>query len=372
MPAGQVILPDGILFVSCLPHLTDSLSHPAAERIVSAWREHGAAVVGSASKGGKSAPSLEEWLRKDFFAYHKGLYENRPIYFPLSSDNKSFVAWVSIHRFADNTLQALLANHLHPAQKQLQGEISDLNAARASSDKRQRANSEKQYAKSQKLLEELDAFISVVTQCAEKGAPPTDAKCTARQVDAPFVMDLDDGVMINSAALWPLLSPQWKDPKKWWKELCTAQGRKDYDWAHLSARYFPTRVDAKCQEDPSLGVAHGCFWKYHPAKAYAWELRLQDEIGPDFTIDEAFPRGPEAGEPGATAGSGVSAAWFGPPGPRAASDQYRDEFLRDHPDEAAELRAKEEQRRERNRKKAEKVVEKQTENGDALLEAEGA
>src|SRR5690606_6424295 len=51
LPAGQVILPDGILFVSCLPHLTDSLSHPATERIVSAWREHGAAVVGSASKG---------------------------------------------------------------------------------------------------------------------------------------------------------------------------------------------------------------------------------------------------------------------------------------------------------------------------------
>ena len=35
--------------------------------------------------------------------------------------------------------------------------------------------------------------------------------------------------MINSAALWPLLEPQWKDPKKWWKELCAAKGKKDYD-----------------------------------------------------------------------------------------------------------------------------------------------
>ena len=305
-----------------------------AERIVSAWREHGAAVVGSASKGGKSAPSLEEWLRKDFFPYHKGLYENRPIYFPLSSENKSFVAWVSIHRFADNTLQALLANHLHPAQKQLQGEISDLNAARASSDKRQRANAEKQYAKSQKLLEELDAFISAVTQCAEKGAPPTDSKCTARQVDAPFVMDLDDGVMINSAALWPLLSPQWKDPKKWWKELCTPDGRKDYDWAHLAARYFPTRVDEKCRTDPSLAVAHHCFWKYHPPKAYAWELRLQDEIAPDFTIDE--------------------------PG----SNEARAALLAAHPDLTREIKAKEQQRRERNRKKAEKVADAETGNDD--------
>ena len=53
-------------------------------------------------------------------------------------------------------------------------------------------------------------------------------------------MDLDDGVMVNSAALWPLLEPQWKDPKKWWKELANAQGKKDYDWSHLAARYFPT------------------------------------------------------------------------------------------------------------------------------------
>lgn len=32
----------------------------------------------------------------------------------------------------------------------------------------------------------------------------------------------------------------------------------------LAARYFPERVDAKCQEDPSLAVAHGCFWAYYP------------------------------------------------------------------------------------------------------------
>ena len=54
----------------------------------------------------------------------------------------------------------------------------------------------------------------------------------------------------------------------------------------LAARYFKERVDDKCKQDPSLAVAHGCFWKYHPERAYAWELRLQDEIAADFTIDE--------------------------------------------------------------------------------------
>jgi hypothetical protein len=106
--------------------------------------------------------------------------------------------------------------------------------------------------------------------------------------------------MINSAALWPLLEPQWKDPKKWWKELATATGRKDYDWAHLAMSYWPDRVDQKCQEDPSLGVAHGCFWRYHPARAWAWELRLQEEISPDFRIEEAPYRtgGRELGDAG--------------------------------------------------------------------------
>ena len=29
----------------------------------------------------------------------------------------------------------------------------------------------------------------------------------------------------------------------------------------------------KCKDDPSLAVAHGCFWNYHPERAYAWEPR---------------------------------------------------------------------------------------------------
>jgi hypothetical protein len=158
---------------------------------------------------------------------------------------------------------------------------------REGADKKAVREAEKRYAKVQKWREELVAFIAAVEKCAEQGPPPTDAACPPREVNARYVPDLDDGVMINSAALWQLLLPQWKEPKKWWKELASAQGKKDYDWSHLARRYWPTRVDAKCQDDPSLGVAHGCFWKYHPARAWAWELRLQAEIGPEFRIEEA-------------------------------------------------------------------------------------
>jgi len=196
-----------------------------------------------------------------------------------------------------------------------------------------------------KWRDELASFVELVTECAERGAPPTSPQtkktpCPPRDVDARYDPDLDDGVMINSAALWPLLLPQWKDPKKWWTQLAAAKGKKDYDWSHLAMRYWPDRVDAKCQEDPSLGVAHGCLWRYHPERAWAWELRLQDEIGPEFRIEEA-PYDP----PGL--GSGPT----NDPGHEA----HRAAYLRDHAEDALAAVEKEALRRLRARKKDEEA-----------------
>jgi hypothetical protein len=312
--APATALPHGILFVSSLND-DDSLAHPACAQIHAAWAEHGPAIAGR--------DNFRTWLRNKSFADHKARYENRPIYFPLSSEKRSFVAWISIHRWQHDTLQVLLADLLSREEARLQGQLADLNRARSAPEAgTKKADAEKRYRDVQRLADELAAFIAQVRLIAEEGPPPTDDKCPKREVGARFAMDLDDGVMVNSAALWPLLEPQWKDPKKWWKELATAQGRKNYDWSHLAARYFPTRVEEKCHEDPSLAVAHRCFWRLHPAKAYAWELRLQDEIRPDFTIDE--------------------------PG----SDQARATFLRDKPQEAETALRAEETRRARKKAKA--------------------
>lgn len=313
--APESALPGGILFVG--PGEPDSLDQPACAPLRAAWDQHGATV----GDGPASPDSLRAYLRRGFFDLHKKLYENRPIYFPLSSVKKSFVAWVSLHRFADDTLNVLLADHLLPVRRRLDGELADLRSARLSAGGNKN-KLERRFAEVQKLLEELSAFIAAVTEITETGPPPPDDKTPRREVDARFAMDLDDGVMVNSAALWPLLDPQWKDPKKWWRELATAQGKKDYDWAHLAARYFPRRVAPKCAADPSLAVAHRCFWRLHPAKAYAWELRLQDEIRPDFTIDE--------------------------PG----SDAARAQFLTDHAEQARDIEAAEAKRRERKAQRA--------------------
>ena len=326
-------LPHGILFLDTTldaEDRRDGLGHPAAAPLHAAWASHGPAI------GAKR--SLRDWLALDFFKdVHKGTYENRPIHWPLSSSGRTFVAWVNIHRMTEQTLRVLLADHLVPALARMEGELNDLRAARDGADKKAARAAERQYDRVLKARDELQAFIADVEQCADHGAPPTDNKCPRHEQDARYAPSLDDGVMINSAALWPLLEPQWKDPKKWWKELATASGRQDYDWAHLAMRYWPNRVDQKCQQDPSIGVAHGCFWRYHPERAWGRELRLQDEIGPDFKIEEPpyRPGGHNLGDTG--------------------DRPHRDAFLRDQPESALAAIEKEAARR-MGRGKSRKLV----------------
>ncbi|MDH5674429.1 MAG: BREX-6 system adenine-specific DNA-methyltransferase PglX [Myxococcales bacterium] len=325
-------LPGGILFLSAASE-HDSLEHPACAPVLAAWDAHGDAM----QQGEKTPRPLRDYLQHRFFGdVHRKMYENRPIYFPLSSHKRSFVAYVSIHRQDADTLRALLAEHLQPAMTRLEGEISDLRAARQSADKKTARDAERRYAQVDKWRAELASFIEALEQCAEKGPPAPDAKTPERERDARYDPDLDDGVMINAAALWPLLEPQWKDPKKWWKELAAASGKKDYDWAHLAARYFPRRVYGKCQSDPSLAVAHACFWKLHPQLAYKWELRLQDEIAPDFKLDESARTEAQAPTPD----------WHQLP-----SDHYRSAFEVAHPTQVEALITAEHKRREKKAKK---------------------
>jgi hypothetical protein len=74
-------------------------------------------------------------------------------------------------------------------------------------------------------------------------------------------------------------------------------------------------------------VAHGCFWRNHPARAWAWELRLQEEISPDFRIEEApyRPGGRELGD--------------------AGDGPHRSAWLAEHPEEALAAVEKEATRR---------------------------
>jgi hypothetical protein len=310
-------VPSGILFLSPDPS-SSSLSLPACAPLREAW----AAVGASVGEG----DDLATYLERRMFAEHRRHYEGRPIYLPLSSSKRSFVAYVCVHRFASDTLSVLLADHLLPQRRRLLGELADLGLARQAAGRQGAA--ERRFGEVQRLLGELSDFIAKVTATAEQGPPPSDDQTPAREVDARFAMELDDGVVVSCAALWPLLEPQWKEPRRWWRELAEARGKGEKDWSRVAARYFPSRVKQRCGAEPSLAVAHGCLWALHPAHAYAWELRLQGELRPDFAIDE-----PGAGE-------------------------ARASFLAEHAGEAAELRVKEERRRARLRGKGEEREER--------------
>jgi hypothetical protein len=262
-------LPNGILFLTTEGR--DSLEHPACELLRTLWKRY----------FGENG-DVRRYLRNDFFGYHKKVYENRPIYLPLASAKRNFVAFVSIHRWHADTLNALRFDYLIPAQRRIEAELEGLRRVEQPS-----SQTEKRSVELSRLLEELVGLRDAVTELAECGPRTPDEETQTREVDAPFEFNLDDGVLVNSAALWPLLEPYWKEPRKWWALIANRSGPKGahFDWSTVAKRYFPERVEAECRDDVVLASAHRCLRRYHPESARTWELRLKERFGADYSID---------------------------------------------------------------------------------------
>ena len=151
LPAGLLFL-DGSLEAN---DLRDGLGAEASASLHQAWSRYGTAIAPSRS--------LREWLRLDFFKdVHKGMYENRPIHWPLSSSSKTFVAWVNIHRMDSRTLKVLLADHLIPARSRIDGELDDLRQVRDAEDRKAAREADNRIGKLTRWREELQAFIAAV------------------------------------------------------------------------------------------------------------------------------------------------------------------------------------------------------------------
>jgi hypothetical protein len=165
--ASASALPAGILFLDGSLEPTDSrdsLSEVSAKQLLDAWTAHGAAI--------DERSDLRTYLRLRFFAdVHRQMYENRPIHWPLSSEKKTFVAWVNIHRWDAHTLRALLADHLHRRSCARRRACRPARRPRRRRQEGRRA-AEKRLDKPAEGRDELAQFIANVEQCAEKGAPP--------------------------------------------------------------------------------------------------------------------------------------------------------------------------------------------------------
>ena len=265
----------------CLSTLKAILTYKwGGEKARELWDEIEAALVldcrtdwTPAQRGKKN---LNDWIRASAFGMHESVYQKRPIYFPLVSAKKNFFLWVNIHKWNDGTLNALLANYLNPDMNMMEARIRRLREDVQKSGEASHVNAlEKEITQLVQLQEELRAFAEKVNQLATVGPAP---HLTEQKV--PYAMDLDDGVMVNSAALWELVLPLWKDPKSWWASLSAPAGKKDFDWSHLAMRYWPKRVMEKVKKDPSLAVAHSDYGEYkgrdlfkelHPAAAKKWD-----------------------------------------------------------------------------------------------------
>jgi hypothetical protein len=280
---------------ACLHTLQGTLEYKwGAEKANDLWSEIDNALVFGCrtdwTPAQRSKKDLNTWVRTSAFAEHESIYSKRPIYFPLVSAKKSFFVWVNIHQWHEGTLNSILANYLTPDSSLLDSRIKRLREDRQSiTDSRKLNDAEKEIADLDKLQDELQAFITKLTQLATRGPAPE-----LQEDEVPYVMDLDDGVMVNSSALWELVLPLWKEPKKWWASLSTPKGNKDFDWSHLAMRYWPERVMEKVKQDPSLAVAHSDYGQYighdlftelHPEAAEKWEEQQTKQQDKNLELD---------------------------------------------------------------------------------------
>ncbi|HET9956757.1 MAG TPA: DNA methyltransferase [Polyangiaceae bacterium] len=279
--APSSALPHGLLFIGQLGH--DSLQHPAARGVLETFAGLRASPTapqsGTAPSSERELSGLRKFLRREFFTSHRKQYRNRPIYLPLASSQANFVAFVSVHGFNPRTLRALVDEYLTPELACIEAALVASEPPHAASEQpRASAASSRSGAELAKLRSELVCWIRDIGTVASVGPWSPDALTPPREVDAEFLWEMDDGVLVNSAALWPLLAPLWSEPKKWWSQLARRSGPKGchFDWSRTARRYFPQRVERACAADPVVASAHGELERYHPQLATRWRERLQE------------------------------------------------------------------------------------------------
>ena len=194
---------------------------------------------------------------------------------------------MSIHRLNERTLWILLADHLNPALVRLDGELTDLRAARDGANKSAARDAEKRFDTVKKARDELQTFMASVEQCADCGPLPTDANCPARDQNAPYVPDLDDGVMINSAALMAAARATMEGSQEVVEGVVGNQGRRitigrasrcaigRAAWTTNARKSLARRLPRLL-----LAISSG-------ARMGLGDWRLQNEIGETFRIEEA-------------------------------------------------------------------------------------
>ncbi len=128
--------------------------------------------------------SLDDFLMKNFWKYHKKMYQNRPIYWEFASKKGAFRALVYAHRMDRYTVEVLRSKYLLPYIGHIERKIAAMELRQnelTTSERRELDNLRN------KTLPELREYHD----CVEKVAAESAARST--------VFDLDDGIPHNHA-----------------------------------------------------------------------------------------------------------------------------------------------------------------------------
>lgn len=157
-----------------------------------------------------------------------------PIYWPISTPSGSYTVWLYYPKLTDQTLVAVINNHLQPKIDDLKNQIKPLEI---------NSNLDNKGLKELAILKEFEHEMEEMK------------KELLRITTLPFKPNHDDGVLITAAPLHTLIHhAKWRNSTEdCWKALKNGE----YDWAHLAYSIWPERVTQKCKKDLSMAIAHG-------------------------------------------------------------------------------------------------------------------
>ncbi len=206
--------------------------------------------------------SLRSYFSKPsgFFADHlKKHSQSRrqaPLYWPVSTTLTRYTLWIYYPTLSSQTLYTAINDFLEPKLKQVGSDVTALRNKGATRSREDETQFESLQAFELELIELRDTLLKLA---------PT------------YKPNLDDGVQISAAPLWPLFmhKPWQKVLKETWEKL----EKGDYDWAHLAINYWPERVRLKCKTDKSLAIAHGLEELYVEPDTKTKKIRGSKKIG---------------------------------------------------------------------------------------------
>jgi hypothetical protein len=210
---------DGILVDD--PDHPDDVVRRVREVLELLWSERAEAIEQEACEL-LGVKSLREYFRNSrrFFDHHIKRYSKSgrraPIYWLLQSDRRNYGLWLYYHRLDQDTLFKALQGYVNPKLAREEQRLSALERAVAGSSasgaaKRQQ---ERQLDDQRELVQEIARFAETLRSIANLQLTP----------------DLDDGVLLSIASLYPLVP--WSEAKRAWQELMAGK----YTWSTMSKR----------------------------------------------------------------------------------------------------------------------------------------